>query len=136
MTAISTRPISGSSDALLRFALRADATLTALCGLMLAFLADPLSELTGLTATQEWLVGASFVAYGALLYGLAALDDLRVAGTAVIVGNLLFSVLAVVVVVAGWLPLTAFGVTVTLATGVVTLAFADLQYLGVRRLRA
>ena len=136
MTAITTRPVSTSSDALLRFALRADATLTALCGLVLAFFADPLSDLTGLTATQEWLIGASFVAYGALLYGLAALEDLRVPGAAVIVGNVLFSVLAVVVVVAGWFPLTAFGVTVTLATGVVTLAFADLQYLGVRRLRA
>ena len=46
---------------------------------------------------------------GALLYGLAALEDLRVAGTAVIVGNLLFSIFAVVVVVADWFPLTAFG---------------------------
>lgn len=136
MTAITTRPISTSRDALLRFALRADATMTGLCGLALAAFADQMSGLTGFTATQEWIMGASFVAYGAVLYGLAALQDLRVAGAAVIVGNVVFAVLAVVVVVAGWFPLTSFGVTMTLATGVVTLAFADLQYLGVRRLRA
>src|SRR3954451_15758819 len=118
MTAITTRPPSTSRDALLCFALRADATLTVLCGLGLSFFADPLSEMTGLTATQEWIVGASFVVYGAVLYGLTALSDVRVAGTAVIVGNVFYSVLAVVVVLAGWFPLTTFGVTATLATGV------------------
>ncbi len=36
--------------------------------------------------------------------------------------------------VAGWLPLTAFGVAATLAFTAVTVGFAYLQYLGVRRL--
>lgn len=136
MTAITTRPTATSKDALLRFALRADATLTAAAGLLVAIFANPLSGLTGFTATQEWLIGAGFVAYGALLYGLAALDDLRVPGMAVVAGNVLFTVLAVVTVAAGWLPLTGFGIALTLATGVLTLAFADLQYLGVRRMAA
>jgi hypothetical protein len=39
-----------------------------------------------------------------------------------------------VVLVAGWLPLTAFGVTATVAFTGATVGFACLQYLGVRRL--
>jgi hypothetical protein len=136
MTAILSRPLSSSTDALLRFALRADATVTALCGLIVAFAADPLSSVSGLTPNQEWTMGAGFVAYGALVYALAALRDLRVAGIGVIVGNLVFSAAVVIAVVTGVLPLTEFGVVATLVTGACTLLFAYLQYLGVRRLRA
>jgi hypothetical protein len=52
MTAIANRPLSTSRDALLRFAMRADATLTGLCGLIVAAAADPIAALTGLTPTQ------------------------------------------------------------------------------------
>ena len=38
MTAITTRPLSASTDALLRFALRADATLTGMAGLALSLI--------------------------------------------------------------------------------------------------
>lgn len=134
MTAILSRPLSSSTDALLRFALRLDATLTALCGLIVALAADPVSRLTGLTPTQEWLIGAGFVAYGAIVYALAAVGDLRIPGIAVIGGNLVFTVAVVVAVAAGALPLTGFGAAVTLATGMFTLCMAYLQYLGVRRL--
>ena len=66
MTAtISHGPLSDSSDSLLRFAIRADATVCAGVGLMLAFAADPLSRLSGLSATSEWLAGAALVGYGA-----------------------------------------------------------------------
>lgn len=40
MTAITTRPLSDSTDSLLRFALRADATVCAGVGLFTAMLAD------------------------------------------------------------------------------------------------
>ncbi len=50
MTAIATRPLSDSTDSLLRFALRLDATLTGLLGLGIAAMADPMARLTGLTA--------------------------------------------------------------------------------------
>ena len=56
MTAtITTRPLSDSSDSLLRFAMRADATLCAGLGLLVALAADPLSRLSGLSATSEWV---------------------------------------------------------------------------------
>ena len=83
MTAISgptTRPLSDSTDSLLRFAMRADATLTGLMGLVVAAAADPISRLTGLASGQEYSMGAFFVLYGLVVFSLAALPNLRRAG--------------------------------------------------------
>ena len=137
MTAISgmpTRPLYDSTDSLLRFAMRADATLTGLCGLAVAFDADPLSSLTGLTSVQEYAMGAFFVLYGLAVFSLAAAPDLRRAGIGVVVANVVCTLAAIVV--AGVVPMTAIGVAATLASGVYTAGFAGLQYLGVRRLAA
>lgn len=128
------RPLHDSSDSLLRFALRADATLCAGIGLLVAMAADPLSRLSGLSASAEWLAGAALVLYGATLYVLAAVPRVRRVGIAVVVANVGFAIGAITVVLAGLLPLTGTGVAMLLATVVVTLAMADLQYLGVRRL--
>jgi hypothetical protein len=144
MTAMHTRPVretranvaaaAASGDPLLRFALRADATLCAGLGLLVAMAADPLSRLSGLSPTSEFIGGAALVAYGAALYSAAGLPDVRRVGIGVLAGNVAFAILVTVVLVAGWLPLTEFGVVATATFTVVTLAFAYAQYLGVRRL--
>jgi hypothetical protein len=144
MTAINTRAVAESvttvgagaapTDSLLRFALRADATLCAALGLLVAMAADPLSRISGLSATSEWIGGAALVGYGALLYTVARVRDIRRVGVGVLAGNIAFAVLVAVVLIAGWLPLTEFGVATTIAFTVVTLAFAYVQYLGVRRM--
>ena len=134
MTAVIARPLSDSTDSLLRFAMRADATVCAGVGLLVAMTADPLSRLTGLSATAEWLSGAALVAYGALLYVLAAVNGLRRIGMALVVANTAFAVATTAVLIAGWLPLTAFGAALVLSFAAVTAALAWLQYLGVRRL--
>jgi hypothetical protein len=134
MTAISTRPVRESTDSLLRFALRTDATLCAGLGLFIAMAADPLSRLSGLSSTSEWIAGAALVGYGVALYALAGLPDVRRVGIGVLAGNIAFAVLVAVVLIAGWLPLTPLGVVATIAFTTVTLAFAYAQYLGVRRL--
>ncbi len=134
MTAIHTRPVRQGTDSLLRFALRADATLCGAVGLLTAFAADPLSRLSGLSSTSEWIAGAALVIYGVALYVAAGLGDVRRVGVGVLAGNIAFAILVAVVLVAGWLPLTELGVTATVAFTVVTLAFAYAQYLGVRRL--
>ncbi len=137
MTAIpgqTTRPLYDSTDSLLRFAMRADATLTGLCGLAVAFVADPLSSLTGLTSLQEYALGAAFALYGLVVFSLAALPNLRRVGVGVVVANAACTLAAVVAAEA--VPMTTTGVAATLATGVYTAAFAALQYLGVRRLEA
>jgi len=134
MTAIITRPLSDSTDSLLRFAMRADATVCAAAGLLIAMTADPLSRLTGLSATAEWIGGAALVAYGALLYVLAAVNALRRIGIGLVVANTCFAVTVPVVLAAGWLPVTHFGAAAALVFAGLTAALAWLQYLGVRRL--
>ncbi|MDA2892701.1 hypothetical protein PDG61_17410 [Mycolicibacterium sp. BiH015] len=135
MTAVTTRPSPAihSDSQLLRFALRADATLCAGLGLVVAMAADPLARLSGLTATAAWATGAALVIYGTLLYCAARLRDIRRVGLGVLAGNAAFVVAVVVVLTAGWLPLTPFGVAATVAFTAVTAGFACLQYLGVRR---
>lgn len=135
MTAVATRRLlSDSTDSLLRFALRLDATLTGLFGLALAAGAGPLPTLTGLTPTQEYITGAALVLYGVVVYCLAALNSVRQAGIGVVLANLVCTVAAVAVVVSGALPLTGLGVAALLASATYTAAFAVAQYLGVRRL--
>jgi predicted aconitase with swiveling domain len=140
MTAVTTntttRPLSASTDALLRFALRADATLTGLAGVAVAAFANPLSTLSGLSPTTEYLIGAACVIYGAVVYYLAALPSLRGAGIGVSLANVVSTLGVLAIVMSDAAPLTEAGVAVTLATGVYTAFFAYLQYLGVRRLRA
>lgn len=132
VSSIPPRPLYDSTDSLLRFAVRADATLTGLCGLAIAFLADPISSLTGLTSFQEYGVGVVFVIAGLLVFSLGALPELRRLGISVVVVNVAFTLAAIVAAEA--LPLTATGVAMTLASGAYTAAFAGLQYLGLRRL--
>ncbi|WP_102145757.1 hypothetical protein [Mycobacterium hubeiense] len=135
MTAITTRPpLSDSTDSLLRFALRADATLTGLFGLGVAAAAGSVSTLTGLTAAQAFALGAALVVYGLVVYSLAALPSLRAVGIGVAIANVVCTLACVVVVAAGTPSLTQAGVIVTLAMAVYTGFFAWLQYLGVRRL--
>jgi hypothetical protein len=54
----------------------------------------------------------------------------------VVVGNVVYTVAAVGDVLAGVWPLTTMGVVLTLGSGVYTLVMADLQYLGLRRMRS
>ena len=133
MTAVlPTRRLYDSTDSLLRFALRADATLTGMCGLVVAVVADPLSSLTGLPTGVEYGLAAFFVLYGLFVMGLAATSDLRRAGVGVVGANVGFTVGAVVAPEA--MSLTAIGVAASLASAIYTAAFAGLQYQGVRRL--
>lgn len=134
MTAtVSTRRGALRSDSLLRFAIRTDATGCAGLGLLIAFAADPLSRVSGLSAATHWVAGAALVGYGATLYGLAAARRVRRIGFAIVVANVIFASVAMAVLAAGLLPLTRVGVGLLLATVTVTLGLAYVQYLGVRR---
>jgi hypothetical protein len=134
MTAVTHPPLADSSDSLLRFAMRTDATGCAGLGLFVAMAADPLSRLSGLSAVSEWIAGAALVAYGVGLYVLAAVPTLRRVGVGVVVANLVFAAAAVGVLATGVLPLTGAGVAMMLAIVAIGVAFAIAQYLGVRRL--
>ncbi len=133
MTALSSTRTS--SDSLLRLAMRADAVLSGLCGIALIAAAGWFSDLTGLPRAAEYGAGAAFVVYATVVFLAAGLDRVRSAGIATVVANLLFTVAAVLVVLARPVELTTAGVVAVLAGGVYTLVFADLQYLGLRRMR-
>ena len=134
MTAITTPRLRESTDSLLRFAMRADAVLTGLAGIAGIPLAGRLAGISGTTTTFEYSMGAFFIAYGVVVLALAQLPSLRGPGIAVITANVVYTVAAVVFVVTGAMPLTTIGVVLTLASGVYTLVFAELQYQGLRRL--
>ena len=136
VTPLPTRPFDDSTDSLLRFAMRLDATLSGLVGLFIALLADSLSALTGLSSVAEFSGGALLALGGLGVYGLAAAPDLRRVGVGLIVGNVVLAVAVLVVVAVGALPLTAAGIAATLATAGYFALMGYLQYLGVRRLPA
>ncbi len=127
---------SGTRDGLLRTAMRADAVITGVTGVAGLPLARWLSETSGTTTTFEYAMGASFVAYGVVVFGLSKLRSVRRAGIAVVIGNLLYTVASVALVLADVFPLTTTGIVLTLGGGVYTAIFAELQYQGWRRLRA
>ncbi|ETB48485.1 membrane protein, partial [Mycobacterium avium 11-0986] len=123
-------------DGLLRLAMRADAAISGLVGLAGIPLVGWLAEVSGTTTAFEYGMSAFLIGYGVLVFGLAALPSVRRAGMAVIIGNLLYTAAAVVLVLADVFPLTSTGVVLNLAAGVYTLVFAELQYQGWRRARA
>jgi hypothetical protein len=123
-------------DGFLRMAMRADAVISGLAGIAGMVSAGKLAALSGTPETFEYGLSAFFIAYGVVVLGLAALPSVRRAGAGVAIANLLYTVAAVVLVVADVFPLTSSGVVSTLASGVYTLVFAELQYQGWRRARA
>ena len=135
MTATTTADTATGRDSFLRLAMRADAVLTGLVGVVNTLLASWVAEIAGTTTGVELGMGAFFIAYGVVVFGLSMLPSVRGAGLAVIFANLAYTVGSVLVVVAGVWPLTTTGIVLTLATGVYTLVFADLQYIGWRRLK-
>ena len=135
MTAVTTPRLKESTDSLLRFAMRADAVLTGIAGIAGIPLAGWLAEISGTTTSFEYGMSAFFIGYGVVVLALAQLPSLRKPGIAVITANVVYTVAAVVLVFLDWMPLTTFGVVATLATGVYTLVFAELQYQGLKRIR-
>lgn len=126
---------TGTRDGLLRFAMRADAAISGLVGIAGLPLAGWLARTSGTTIEFEYAMAAFLISYGVLVLGLAALPSVLRAGMAVVLGNLLYTVAAVALVLVDVFPLTVTGVIITLASGIYTLFFAELQYQGWRRAR-
>jgi hypothetical protein len=99
-------------------------------------LAGWLSEASGTTKMFEYGMAAFLISYGVVVFALAASPSVRRAGMGVVLANLLYTVAAVILVLADVFPLTTTGLVVTLGSGIYTLFFAELQYQGWRRARA
>jgi peptidoglycan/LPS O-acetylase OafA/YrhL len=125
-----------AKDSFLRFAMRLDAVITGIGGVAGLAIAPWLAKVSGTTPAFEYSMGVFFVVYGVAVFALARKRHVRVPGMAAVAGNLVYTALAVLVVLAGTWPLTTMGIVATLGSGVFTLVMADLQYLGLRRMRA
>ncbi|WP_111511910.1 hypothetical protein [Mycobacterium kyogaense] len=136
MTATVSSRLGAASDSLLRFAMRADAVCSGLTGIKLLILAPTVARVSGTTPTVEYVTGASFVVFAIAVLVFASRPRIRTAGAVLAAGNLVFTVATVIVVLAGVWPLTTTGVALFLGTGVYTLVMAELQFQGVRRIRA
>ena len=136
MTAITTPRFKESTDSLLRFAMRADATCSGLMGIAGIPLAGWLAETSGTPIAFEYAVSATFIAFAAGVFWLAARPAVRRAGLVLAIGNLAYTIASVVFVLVDVFPLTTVGVVLTLAVGVYTLIMAELQYQGWRRIKA
>jgi hypothetical protein len=136
MTAITTPKLRQSNDSFLRFALRADATCSGLMGIAGIPLAGWVAEISGTPVAFEYTVSAFFIAFAVGVFALAARPSVKRAGIVIAAGNLVYTVASVVFVLTDVFPLTGTGVFLTLAVGVYTLIMAELQYQGVRRIKA
>jgi hypothetical protein len=132
MTAISTR-LNESTDSLLRFALRLDAAVSGVLGVAILALAGWLTEVSGIPAALDYVLGALFIAFSIGVFVLAAQPFVRRPGLTIAIGNLAYTVGSVVFVLADVVPLTTTGVALILGVGVYTAAVGALQYAGWRR---
>lgn len=123
-----------SKDALLRSAIRWDATGVGVMGLAIGAFAGPFARATGLTPTHAYVAAAAFVFYGVLGNYLAGRASLRPIGTGLCIFNFVGAAAQFAVVPAGVLPLTAAGKAALVFGGLWALFFGVLQLAGVRRL--
>lgn len=130
---ISTHPTR--TDSLLRLAMRADAVLTGIMGAACLPAAGWIADVSGTTVGFERAMCAFFIAYGVAVFALSTLQSVKTPGMVVIIGNFAFTLGAVALVLWGPFALTTIGVVATLGSGVYTLAFAELQYQGWRRIK-
>ncbi len=136
MSAISVPAVSTARDALLRLAMRADAIVVGVVGVVLLAAAGRAAELTGLPSAIELGVAVFSVVYGVVVLALAAVDNVRPGGIATAIANAVCTVIAAAVLLTGMFPLTGVGTAAVIVVGLYTLAMAELQYIGVRRLTA
>lgn len=134
ITATGSAGTRNSTDSLLRLAMRLDAVLVGISGIALLAAAGWFADLTGLPQSVEYGVGAFSVLYGIAVFALAGIERVRPAGIGTVIANAACTVIALAAVFT--MSLTTAGVVFVIGTGIYTLAMAELQYVGVRRIPA
>ncbi len=125
-------PAEEDRGGLLRLVLKLDAAASGALGILSLAAGPALDGLLGTPLALLWPVGLFLVAWAAALWVIASRPRIgRTAVRVVILLNLLYAVDGVVIVAAGWLPLTALGTAFVLfqAAGVALFAAAQLYAL-------
>jgi len=119
---------------LLRQALLADATTSGAFGLLMLLAAGPLSHLLGLPEMLLRGAGAILIPFVALLAWLGLREQMHKALVwAVILGNVLWLVDSLLLLVSGWVSPTGAGYAFVIAQALVVLMYAEFQIVGLRR---
>ncbi len=118
----------------LRRALLADALISGATGLLMLSGANVLASLLGLPEALLRYAGLVLLPYGALVAYVATREQLRRwAVWAVIVANAIWAVDSIILLLSGWLTPNALGYAFIIFQALVVAAFAEIQYIGLRR---
>ena len=121
---------------LLRRALQADFLVTDNAGVLLTLAAGPLGDLFDLPVALLRATGIFLLPYTAFVVYVATRTEIPRWGAWAIVGlNLVWAVASLVLLVTGWVDPSGIGIAFVVAQALIVAAFADVQYLGLRRNR-
>jgi hypothetical protein len=125
------------SSPLLRQALVADATTSAAFGLMMLIGAGALSAIFGLPETLLRIAGLVLLPYAAFIGWLGLREQIqKPIAWAVVLGNALWVVDSLLLLVSGWVSPTSAGYAFVIAQALVVLMYAEFQIVGLRRSEA
>lgn len=114
--------------------LLADAVLSGATGLLMAVAAAPLGRLLGLPPVLLLAAGVICVGFAALVGALARRDRIaRGLLWFVVVGNAMWAIDSVVLLITGWVDPTVLGIAFVLFQAAVVAVLAELQFMGLRR---
>ncbi|WP_404290364.1 hypothetical protein ACD578_01900 [Microvirga sp. RSM25] len=125
------------SSPLLRQALVADATTSAAFGLMMLIGVGPLSGIFGLPDMLLRIAGLVLLPYAAFIGWLGLREQIqKPIAWAVVLGNALWVVDSLLLLVSGWVSPTSAGYAFVIAQALVVLMYAEFQIVGLRRSEA
>lgn len=123
-----------ASSPFLRRALAVDAVASGAVGVLLAFGGATLESLTGLQAALTEPAGYFLVAYAACVGFLGLRATLPAAAVwLVIVGNAIWALESLMLLAMGWAQPTLVGYAFVIGQALAVAAFAELQFMGLRR---
>lgn len=119
---------------LLRRALQADALVSGAMALLLSLAANPLSRMLGLPQPLLLESGLFLIAYAAFVGFLGVRSALpRLVVLVVIIGNALWTLGSIALLLSGAVAPNALGVTFVVMQAVAVGVFAELQWIGLKR---
>ena len=119
---------------LLRRALLADGTLSGAAGIALLLAAGPLGDQFGLPEALLRVAGLSMLPWAVALSSLARQARPSHAGVLTVVAvNVLWVLGSALLLLAGWVDPTALGYAFVIVQALAVVAFAEVQFLGLRR---
>ncbi|MER7336038.1 MULTISPECIES: hypothetical protein [unclassified Micromonospora] len=134
MTTVTSPARTVADTTLLRFALKQDAIGSGANGVVYVVAAAIFGEMFGLPAGFLYPAGVFLVAFASALLVLASRPAVSRAAVGVVMTvNVAWVAASVLVLVAGWFPLTGLGTALVIAQAVVVAGFTVLQFAGLRR---